>query len=162
MTTLGWTLPDPPNGAVGTPSSDTQAQAALFYGEDIYFDVSLGVTANYVVTAAGDYQTATGMVALMQSLLRRTITNPNEWRTKPNYGVGAKQYLKGRDTPSTRAELEARIRAQYVLDARVERVDQVVIEKIAAPVPYLKISVQFTPRGRLRTDAPEKIVIEIR
>jgi hypothetical protein len=40
--TLDWTLPSPPNGVVGTPSTDTNAQAALFYGEDIWFDVTKG------------------------------------------------------------------------------------------------------------------------
>jgi hypothetical protein len=38
--TLGWTLPEPPNGVVSVPSTDTNAQAALFYGEDIYLDVA--------------------------------------------------------------------------------------------------------------------------
>jgi hypothetical protein len=161
--TLGWTLPEPPNGVVSVPSTDTNAQAALFYGEDIYLDVGDGVTANYIITAVGDWQTCTGMVALGQSLLRRTITNPSEWRTKPNYGVGAMQFLKAKDTPTSRAELETRIRSQYKLDPRVERVDQVVIAKtVIDDVPILRINVQFTPLGKLRTDMPGRIEIFIR
>lgn len=160
---LEWTLPAPRNGVVSVPSADTNAQAALFYGEDIFLDVAYGATANYIITGAGDWQTCSGMVALMQSLLRRTITNPGEWKTKPNYGVGAKRYLKGKDTPTSRAELDARIRSQYTLDPRVERVDQVVIAKtVVDDVPILHINVQFTPRGQLRTDTPQRIDISIR
>jgi len=161
--TLGWTLPDPPNGAVAIPTSDTNAQAALFYGEDIYFAVEAGIAANYVVTPAGDWQGVSGELALTQSLLRRTITNPNEWRTKPKYGVGARAFLKAKDTPSTRAELEARIRSQYLLDPRVESVDAVTIAKtIESGVPVLRISVSITALGRLRTDKPTRVLITIR
>jgi hypothetical protein len=56
--------------------------------------------------------------------MRRTITNPGEWKTKPNYGVGARLYVKAKDTPATRSELAARIRSQYLLDQRVESVDE--------------------------------------
>lgn len=158
-----FTIPSPPNGAVTTPAIDTDAQAALFYGEDIWFDVAAGAGANYVVTAAGDWQSASGMTALRQSLLRRTITNPTEFRTKPNYGVGARQYVKAKDTPSTRSELSARIRSQYLDDARVESVDQITIDKFSDDIgPGLRINVQFTPLGRLRTDQPQTIVIEVR
>lgn len=164
MSPPSWTPPDPPNGAVGTPSTDTNAQAALFYGEDIWFDVTQGAIANYVVTAAGDWLSASGLDALKQSLTRRTITNPFEWKTKPNYGVGARLYVKAKDTPAMRAELEARIRSQYLIDKRVESVDEVSFEKIVDQGigPGLRINVRFTPRGRLRTDKPESLTIEVR
>lgn len=160
---LSWTPPDPPNGAVTTPVTDTNAQAALFYGEDIWFDVTQGSVANYVVTAAGDWLSVSGIPALEQSLLRRTITNPGEWKTKPTYGVGARLYVKAKDTPATRAELAGRIRSQYLQDKRVESVDEIAIEKFSDGIgPGLRINVRYTPRGRLRTDKSETIVIEVR
>jgi hypothetical protein len=73
------------------------------------------------------------------------------------------QFLKAKDTPTSRAELETRIRSQYKLDPRVERVDQVVIAKtVIDDVPILRINVQFTPLGKLRTDMPGRIEIFIR
>jgi phage baseplate assembly protein W len=159
---FGWKLPQPPNGVVGVPSTDTDAQAALFFGEDIWFDVSADV-ANYIVTASGDWLAVTGLPALRQSLIRRTITNPGEWKTKPNYGVGARLYVKAKDTASTRSELEARIRSQYTIDQRVERVDHVNITKLVDGIgPILKVNVLYTPRGRLRTDQPQMLGIELR
>lgn len=135
----------------------------LIGGEDIWFDVTAGSLANMIVTPAGDWLAATGMIALKQSLLRRTITNPNEWKTKPGYGVGAREYLKEKDTPAKRSELAARIRSQYIQDTRVERVDHVAIERFTDGIGAgLKVNVMFTPRGRLRTEQPATLSIEVR
>lgn len=154
-------LPSPPNGVVGISTASTASAVAELLGEDIYFDVADGVRADYVVTPAGDWRTVAGEEALMQSLLRRTITNPGDWRTKPRYGVGARRYLKMKDTAANRAELEQRIRAQYLIDKRVERVDAVLIERLeGANGAVLKINVKFTPRGRLR-DGGAEIAISI-
>lgn len=161
--TLGWSPPPPPNGVVFTPTTDTNAQAAQFYGEDIWFDVTQGSVPNLIVTPAGDWLPVTGMTALRQSLLRRTITKPGEWKFKPNFGVGATEYIKEKDTPAMRAELAARVRSQYLQDQRVESVDEIVIEKFSDGIgPGLRLNVVFTPRGRLRTDQAERIVIEVR
>lgn len=159
-----WPMPDPPNGVASVPSSDTNAQASLFYGEDVFFDVAAGLGADYVVTPAGDYLTVEGEAALKQRLLRRTITSPNEWRTRPGYGVGARDYIKAKDSNAMRSELGARIREQYLRERGVESVDQVVIEKVEASGigPGLRINVQYTPRGRLRGDRPSTILIELR
>jgi phage baseplate assembly protein W len=161
--TIEYSLPPPPNGVVTIPTSDTNAQAALFYGEDIWFDVTEGARANMIVTAAGDWQMVSGITALRQSLLRRTITRPGEWKTKPTFGVGAQEYVKAKDTPAMRAELAARVREQYLQDQRVESVDQVVIEKIVDGIgPGLRLNVIYTPRGRLRMEQSDRIVIEVR
>lgn len=137
-----------------------------FYGEDVYFeiaapDVVLG-EADYVVTAGGDYATVNGREALRQSLTRRVITNPGEWATKPNYGAGARQYVKARNTPDARAELESRIRTQCLIDPRVERVESVVMSAFGDESQGLKISVLVVPRGRLRGDRPLAVKLEIR
>ena len=160
---LDWTLPAPPNGIVAVPSSDTNAQAAQFFGQDIWFDVTAGVVANYIVTPAGDWLAVSGITALRQSLLRRTITNPGEWKTKPNYGVGARLYVKAKDTPSMRSELSGRIRTQYLQDQRVEAVNQIAIDKVVDGIgPVLRLNVVYTPRGRLRMDKPDNVLIEVR
>jgi phage baseplate assembly protein W len=160
--TLEWTPPKPPYGVVSTPASDVRAQTDRFFGFDLWFDIAGGSRANLVVTAAGDWRVVGGVTALAQSLTRRTITNPGEWRTKPNYGVGARDFVKAKDTPATRAQLEARVREQYLADRRVERVDAVAIERVETAMgPVLRLGVKFTPRGRLRTDAPIQLSIDV-
>lgn len=151
--------------ASGLPASEQASQDAVFFGEDIWFDVAGDLTGkgegNYVITAGGDLQTATGREALRQSLIRRTITSPEEWPTLPGFGVGAGDYVKAKNTPAVRAELEAKIRTQYLRDPRVESVDLVAVWPLENG-PGLKISVNVTPRGRLRTDRPLSVQLEIR
>lgn len=158
--------PSPPNGYQGVPATENAEQEARFYGEDIYFEIAapdaeLG-QADYVVTASGDWATVSGPEALRQSLQRRLVTNPGEWMTKPEYGCGARQYVKSKNTPAVRAELEGRIRAQFMRDPRVERVDLVTITPLADGAPGLKIEVHVIPRGRLRADQPLPVRLEIR
>ena len=160
-----FTITDPPSGYQGTPESEQQAQDARFYGVDVWLnvaapDVTLG-QARYVTTASGDWAVARGREALRQSLLRRLITNPGDWQTKPNYGVGARQYVKAKNTRSARAELESRIRAQFALDVRVHSVDIVTITPLDDGSPGVKISVLVTPRGRLRTDKALEVSMEV-
>lgn len=166
MSGPSWTLPTPANGYQGVPSSEIASQDRRFYGRDIYFeiaapDVALG-QANYVTTAAGDWAAVEGREALRQSLIRRLVTSPGEWATKPDYGVGARQYVKARNTASVRKELESRIRAQFMRDPRVLSVDIVTVAQLDDGAPGLKISVQVTPRGRLRTDQPLPVRLEVR
>lgn len=163
---MTWLLPSPTSGTSGVPASEQQNQIAHFFGEDIYFDIAapdveLG-EADYIITPTGDWLTVTGEEALRQSLIRRIVTNPGEWATKPNYGVGARQYVKAKNTKTTRAELESRIRAQFLFDQRVERVDLVVVEQLEDGSAGVKIEVHVTPRGRLRGDKPLPVRLEVR
>lgn len=166
MSGPSWTLPAPDSGASGLPASEQRSQDAVFFGEDIWFeiaapDVTLG-QADYVVTASGDLALATGHDALRQSLIRRLVTNPGEWPTLPSYGVGARLYVKARNTPSVRAELESKIRTQFLRDPRVHSVDLVSVVGLTDGSPGLKISISVTPRGRLRVDRPLSVQVEIR
>ncbi len=166
MSAPSFTIPDPPSGYQGTPETEQENQEALFFGEDIYFDISApdptSGQASYVVNAAGDWTTATGLVALRQSLFRRLITNPNEWKTKPNYGVGARQYIKARNTEATRAELVSRIKSQFALDKRVHEVNTAIASRLDDGSPGIKVSVTITPVGRLRTNRTVTLSWELR
>lgn len=158
-------LPDPPNGYQEVPSSEIATQGARFFGVDIWLDVAapdvtLGQAA-YVTTAAGDWAVARGREALRQSLNRRIITNPGEWATKPEYGVGARQFVKRLNTPGVRAELEARIREQFLRDVRVQSVDLVTLTELADGSPGIIVQVHVTPRGRLRSDQPLVVSVEV-
>lgn len=166
MSGPSFTLPVPPNGYQGVPDSEAQSQGSRFFGVDIHLDVAApDLTfgqAHYVTTAAGDWAVARGREALRQSLIRRIITSPGEWQTKPDYGVGARQYVKAKNTATVRAELESRIRAQFSRDVRVLSVDLVTIAQLDDGSSGVKISVTVTPRGRLRTDQPLVVALEIR
>lgn len=160
-----FTITDPPSGYQGTPEAEQDDQDARFYGADIWLDVGapdvqLG-QAQYVTTAAGDWAVARGREALRQSLLRRLITNPGEWQTKPEYGCGARQYVKAKNTSSVRAELESRIRSNFARDPRVHSVDIVSIFPLDDGAPGLKVSITVTPRGRLRSDKSLVVSMEV-
>lgn len=161
-----WTLPVPSSGSSGVPASEQESQDALFYGVDIWFDVAAAdpITgqANYVISPAGDFTIVTGREALRQSLIRRTITSPDEWKLLPDYGCGARQYVKAKNTAARRAELETRIRAQYLRDKRVLRVDTATVTPLSDGSAGIRISVIVTPRGRLRDDQPLPVLIEVR
>lgn len=158
MTTYTWHIPGSGSGAATTLPAEAQSdQIARLFGRDIWFDVSASHV-NTIVTAAGDWATVEGYEALRQSLIRRLITNPGEWRTLPEFGVGARQYVKQRDTRSTRDELAERIRAQFMRDDRVEAVAQIVMESLGNGEPGLRVAIRVVPRGRLRPE--DTILIE--
>lgn len=164
MIAPSWTVPSPPTGVSGISATEA-AQESTFGGTDIWFDVSRpddNGEAAYVVTPAGDLTIVTGREALRQSLIRRWITNPGEWTTVPDYGAGARQYVKGRNTPALRAELESRIRAQTLRDKRVQSVTVVTVSQLEDGSAGIKISVTVVPRGRLRGDQALPIQIEVR
>lgn len=151
-------------GASGLPQAEQDAQAARFYGLDIWLDVSRPDAtgqAAYIVTPAGDLALASGREALRQSLLRRWITDPGEWQTLPNYGVGARQFVKGKNTAAERAELTTRVRAQSLRDPRVKSVDLVTVTPLDDGSPGLRLSVQVTPVGSLGVQ-PLPVHLEIR
>lgn len=158
-----FTIPTPGDGTSGVASSDKAAQQAKFYGEDIWYDISkpnaAKQTPDYVVNSAGDWTLATGLEALRQSLLRRLLTNPGEWKTKPKYGVGARQYVKAKNTAANRAELEARIRSQFLQDPRVDSIASVTITALFDG--GLQISVFVIAAGKLRNDLPLPVQLEI-
>jgi hypothetical protein len=151
-------IPLPADGYAGTAPTDQAAQEAQFYGEDIWFDISVNDPTtqrpDYVVTAAGDWAVATGLQALRQALLRRLITNPGEWQTLPNFGVGAQQYAKALNTAANQAELEGRIRQQFMQDDRVESVSQVTMTPLEGTDDGIMLTVFVVAAGRLRQDKP--------
>lgn len=169
MTTLPWLVPVSPNGYQDTAGSATPTVDAQFFGEDIFFDVSRAfpntldaLDADYVVDSAGDWTAVSGLEALRQSLLRRLITAPGDWATKPDYGCGARLYVKAKNTESVRAELASRIKAQFARDSRVHSVDLVVVDQLDDGSAGVKIRVLVTPTGRLRTGTQLPVLLEMR
>ncbi len=142
----------------GTLTPDRAKQLDELWGVDIYFDVSDEQGADTKSTNYGDYLIARGRTALRQAVIRRIITNPGEWRTLPDYGVGARLFVKARNTAAARQELEEKIRGQLKQEARIESVDQINIEQISGG---LKISVVVTPVGQLERNRPLVANVEV-
>ena len=96
------------------------------YGTDIWFDVlAADGEANTMVTTGGDWQLVTGPTAVVQSLTRRYLTSPGEWKTLPNYGAGLRAACRKRGGQADLATLTAAIKQQSMLDDRVQSVGDV-------------------------------------
>lgn len=139
MSHLSWTLP--PSSST-TPSPGTVTAQQLL-GRDVWLDVTAAVP-ELEVTAAGDWAMVEGREALRQSLLRRLLTSPGEWATLPDYGVGARLFVKKANTSANRDELAERIRAQFLSDRRVASVDGVVITTLPSG-NGIRVQVVVTP-----------------
>lgn len=162
MTCFSWTLPSATSSG---PTSAAQADATLagtmraLYGFDIWLDISNAAGPDRIVTAAGDWQVAVEREAVRQSLLRRTVTTPGEWKTKPGYGVGARAYVKKRATKATVDELVIAIRGQYLKDRRVEAVLAVTAEWTDV---LLRLAVATRLKGDPLRDTPLLVTVQVR
>ena len=126
--------------------------------EDIYFDVSAATGPDYYVTPAGDWLPVTGDEALRQSLLRRFITNPGEWQTKPGYGAGGRAFVKAKATKANRDAFSQRLREQALKDKRVASVSEVKVESFADG--GYKYSVAIVPKGRDKRSKPVLVTVD--
>jgi len=160
MTTYAWTIPEY-TSQTSTTQSDSTVAAALrkLFGSDIWLDVSTGQNADRIPTAAGDWTLADGEEAVRQSLLRRIITSPGDWKTKPEYGVGARRFLKQRATQATADELITLIRGQFGRDKRVEAVLAIEVQWTGA---LLRLAVATKLKGRALRDAPLFVSVQVR
>lgn len=146
MSGYSWTLPATSGGATGIANADVITEYDRLNGRDIWFDLSSATKGgDYEVAPNGDWKLAQGREALRQSIIRRILTNPGEWQTLPDFGVGARLFVKARNTRATREELKSRIKAQVTSDPRVDKVAQIVVEDIDDGI---KISVEVLAVGR--------------
>lgn len=160
MSGSSYSLPGGPTGAVGVSDKELANTIDRLFGRDIWYDVTNGLDSDYQVNAAGDWLMVEGREALRQSLTRRIITNPGEWATKPEYGVGARLFVKAKNTLAARQELEERIRAELSKDQRVDSIDKVVIEQLSDG-PGLRISVVVIPKGETQRRQPLVASVEV-
>lgn len=153
MTCYTWTLPQAGTSSAPSVQADTSLAAAQrrLLGVDIWLDVSDGQNVDRIVTAARDWRLVEGEEAVRQSLLRRLMTSPGGWKTKPSYGVGARGFLKRPSTAATVDELAQRIVSQFMVDQRVEAVSAVTADWSDN---LLRISVLVKLRGRVVNNKP--------
>lgn len=147
--TFLWTVVVPALGSATPPARGD--------GVDIWFDVASPTGADLVVTPAGDWKMTEGEEALRQSLLRRLITSPGEWQTRPEYGVGALDYVAAENTQASRDELANRIRAQFLLDTRVAKVTTVLVDMDDPSVLHVRID--YVTKLRAQSAAPSVLAV---
>lgn len=112
-------------------------------GVDIWLDLSAASGPDRVVTPKGDWLLARGREAYRQSLLRRFITAPGDWKTKPGYGAGLLEFVKAKNTPSNRDLIATRIRAQALSDSRTKVVESI---NVTMSDGMLKFAVVIVPK----------------
>lgn len=127
-------------------------------GEDIFLDIV--ADEDRPMTISGDWRLVAGDEALKQSLIRRLVTPPGEWRTLPGFGVGVGLYLGSPMTRAVRDELANRIRDQFLRDDRVVRVLAVDVE-LQADYRTLTVTVKYQPRSQPLEQRPETLVVRI-
>jgi phage baseplate assembly protein W len=120
---------------------------ALLYGRDLYWAGGLVRSEN------ADWLTVEGVEALRQSFLRELCTTPGEWRTRPDYGIGALALVYEEMTDSRILTLKTRIRSRFAQDPRVSRVTATEITRDDSQ-GLLVITVSIEARGQAITFRP--------
>lgn len=157
MSTFNFTVESPAVG--GATPAERNAQIDRLWGRDLWLDITVAKGANLLVTAAGDWRIADGREALRQWIIRCIVTNPGEWQTLPDYGCGARLYVKARNTRAMRDELSDRIKSQLLRNPRIEKVEKIVIDNSVDGV--LRIAVVVQPQGRLLMNEPLVAAVEV-
>ena len=99
--------------------------------QDIWFDaLASDGEPNTMVTPSGDWVLVSGRVALAQSLTRRFLTSPGEWKTKPRYGAGLREACRKRGRQIDLDALANAMKEQAMMDSRVESVAAVRVDRI--------------------------------
>ncbi len=162
MSCYTWTLPSAGTSAAPSVQANTTLVAAQrqLFGRDIWLDVANDNQVDRIVTAARDWRLVDGDEAVRQSLLRRLMTSPGAWKTKPGYGVGARSYVKKPATARTLEQLAERIVAQFKLDKRVEQVSAVTADWQSNGLLIIAVVVKL--KGRDVTNKPLVVAAQAR
>jgi phage baseplate assembly protein W len=98
---------------VPVPTTAAEEQQEQILGKGIFFD------GDYRVTPHGDYLTIEQEEALKQDVYHRLITNPGEYKFRPDYGCGVRAAVNGRMGQAEIDALTNRIRENLLQDPRV-------------------------------------------
>lgn len=156
--TYSWTVTTVSAG--GSPPAALPADVQRLFGVDIWFDVTAAAGADRIVAPHGDWRLVGGPEAVKQSQKRRIITNPGDWATKPDYGWGARLFIKAKNTKANRDALLNRGRAQTLADKRVLRIDDLRLEQMQEAAFLVRLA--YTLRGEAVLNTPQILTQEVR
>lgn len=114
-------------------------------GKDVSWNLN-----GFSVSASGDYVLCEGDEAFRQAVLRRLVTAPGEFATRPTYGAGVTSYVNERRTPTMLANLKRRVIDQMSLDPRT---DGTRVECIAI-TGGVRVEVSVKSRGEMMRFIP--------
>lgn len=139
--------PQQPSATDAVVSGDGRARS----GRDVLF-----VDNDIPLDARGDFKTVDGEAALRQAILIMLITSPGEYKLRPNFGIGALQFVKKAASKTIRDELRRRIFDGLSRDSRIEKVLDVVIERQATPA-LVRVSITARAFGRVINFVPYQL-----
>jgi phage baseplate assembly protein W len=112
------------------------SETADVYGVDKYFDGRPRTTGN-------------GEENLRRALLRRLMTRPGTYRTKPGYGAGIQDFVKKSSNQATIEDLQNRVRGQVQQDRRVDKVLTCAVTKeFFSDQPGVRVVLVVQSKGR--------------
>ena len=127
-------------------------------GEDIWSAQASETGApEYVVTSSGDWAAVSGREAVQQSLIRRFLTKPGDYRVDPTYGAGLLAAVKKRMRTSDMDDISRRLRQQALADNRVKAVSSLTVESLPGTYNGIKyrITVDLVADGQPLTFSQE-------
>lgn len=138
LTTIGRIVPDVTPLAFAILTSYTEPAALTVAGA--------AGEPNTLVTVSGDWALVDGHEAVVQSLTRRYLTSPGEWKTKPEYGAGLREAARKRARGSDIAEIVNRMRQQNSLEKRISPKSEVSVYPLSGNVNGLgfKVTIIFS------------------
>jgi phage baseplate assembly protein W len=137
---------------------DLDGQLAELFGLDVYFDVTAD-DGGCVLNASGELVEISKIRALLQSVRHMIITNPGDVATLPDYGAGARLFVKALMTRAAIDELTARVRTQLLRDDRIASVTSVEVTRTDDGV--LRIKPVFVPVGLTQRNEPLVATVEV-
>jgi hypothetical protein len=124
-------------------------------GEDIWFDLeNQNGEPNSAVTVAGDWLLTAGEEAVIQSLTRRYLTSPDEYKVKPGYKcAGLREAVRRRLRQSDISDLTNRMRVATAAEPRVTSNTQITVFSLPGEENGLgfRVSIQFSDSLKTRT-----------
>lgn len=140
-----FTVPAP----AAAPAGEGDTATSELLGEDILF------TDDFYLTGAGDFVITEGEDTVWQSILHRLATSPGEYKLRPEYGVGCRDFVKGKITRTTMDELGLRIRDNLAQDKRITKIIEVVVQRaIVSGVTGVRVYLKAEIAGRVQTFKP--------
>lgn len=137
MPSYSWTVD---STAVAVPTAPAAVEQAQLLGKDIYFDGDRRVTPH------GDFLLVDGLNALRQWVYHCLMTNPGEYRLRPEYGCGARAFLAKRNVPGEVDEFKNRIRENLLRNPQIDEVAIAVAD--LASGDGVQVAVAITARGQ--------------
>lgn len=113
-------------------------------GVDIWLgDIDGSGTPETTTTPAKDWLLAGAEEAYKQSLRRRFLTSPGDYKNKPDYGAGLMAAVKIASTRSNRAKIASALKQQALLDHRTRRVISVTVDVFATNGIHYSVVVEM-------------------